>query len=291
MPKAMVQDGIELEYEVLGEGEPILLVMGLSGQLVDWPDEFVDLFVNTGHQVIRFDNRDTGLSTQTTGKTPSLWRSFWAAIRRKPAPWNGYTIEDMADDAAGLLDAIGIDSAHVVGASMGGMITQALAIRHPHRVRSICSIMSNTGDRKNGLISPSLARKFITGAKPETVEEALEATVEFFELASGPHYDAGTFRMRAKASLNRSFTPAGVTRQMAAIGASPDRTQQLGQLACPTLVVHGLVDPLVKPSGGIATAKAIPGSRLLMFPDMGHDLPEPRWLEMRDEILANIQRA
>lgn len=290
MPIAEVQDGINIEYEVSGEGEPLLLVMGLGGQLVDWPEEFVALFVEAGYRVIRFDNRDVGLSTQTDWTPASHRRAVWAAIRHKPLKNVGYTLDDMADDAAGLLAHLSLNSAHVVGMSMGGMIAQTLTIRHPGRVRSLCSVMSNTGDRKNGGLSWSLVRQFANRPTP-TRATAVDAAIEMFEAISGPQFDADAYRGRAQESVDRSFTPTGVGRQTAAIIASSDRTDQLGQVACPTLVIHGMVDPLVKPSGGTATAAAVPGSRLLLFPDMGHDLPESRWEEMRDAIVANTHRA
>ncbi len=290
MPRTRVQDGIEIEYDVFGEGEPILFVMGLAGQLIDWPEEFVGLFVAEGYQVIRFDNRDSGLSTHEDWKPPSPMRQLWAAIRRKPVAGAGYTLDDMADDAAGLLDVLGHDSAHVVGASMGGMISQTLATRHPERVRSLCSIMSNTGDRRHGLFSWRLAARFAT-RRPPSRKNAVDYTVQVMEAIAGPTFDAEAYRVRAKASIERMFTPAGVMRQATAVAASPDRTEALAGLTCPTLVIHGLLDPLVKPSGGTATAKAVPNARLLMFPEMGHDLPLGRWDEIRDEIVANCRRA
>jgi len=281
---------MHLEYEIRGTGEPILFVMGLGGQLIDWPEDFVDLFVNEGYQTIRFDNRDVGLSTQTDWTPPSREKMISALLRRRPLKRVGYTLEDMSADASGLLDALDIPSAHIVGVSMGGMITQGLAINHPSRVRSLCSIMSNTGDRKNGGVAWSLVRKF--GRRPApTIENAVEESVATFRAVSGDHFDEHSYRELAAQGVARSFTPAGVARQTAAIFASPDRTLGLGGLDTPALIVHGLQDPLVKPSGGIATAEAIPDSRLLMFGDMGHDLARPRWEEMRDAILANIDRA
>ncbi|GJM38916.1 MAG: alpha/beta hydrolase [Acidimicrobiales bacterium] len=285
-----VSTGMTLEYDVRGEGEPILFVMGLAGQLIDWPEEFVDLFVDEGYQVIRFDNRDIGLSTQTEWDPPSQNKVLMAMLRRKALKDVGYTVEDMAADAAALLEALGTGPAHVVGASMGGMITQAMAINHPSKVRSICSIMSNTGDKKNGGIAFSLMAKL--GRRPApTLENAVDESVTMFRAISGEHFDEEEHRKRGQEGVSRSFTPAGVARQTAAIAGSPDRTARLGKVTVPALVVHGLQDPLVKPSGGITTARAIPGSRLLMFGDMGHDLPRPRWLEMRDAILTNIRRA
>lgn len=283
-------NGVTIEYDVRGEGEPLLLVMGLAGQLSDWPDEFVDLFVERGYRVIRFDNRDIGLSTQTGGKPPSQWKLLLASIFRRKFKSTEYTLTDMANDAAGLLDALGVERAHVVGVSMGGMIAQELAIEHPGKVMSLCSIMSNTGDRKTGGIAFSLIRD-IGRPKPPTRETALEQQVVLFRAISGPHFDEETFRPHAQASIDRSFTPAGASRQTGAIAGSRDRTELLASVTAPTLVIHGLVDPLVQPSGGIATAQAIPGSRLLAFGDMGHDLPRPRWHEIRDAIVRNAARA
>ena len=290
MASTHVSTGMTLEHDIRGEGEPILFVMGLGGQLIDYPEEFVDLFVDEGYQAIRFDNRDIGLSTQTDWTPPSQKKSMLSMVVRRPLKNVGYTVDDMAADGAALLDALEIESAHIVGISMGGMITQAMAINHPSKVKSICSIMSNTGDRKNGGIKMSLMRKL--GRRPvPTLDTAVEETVFLFAAISGDHFDQEETRKLATAGVTRSFTPAGVARQTAAIGGSPDRTARLRSVSVPALVIHGLQDPLVKPSGGIATARAIPGPRPLLPPDMGHDPPRPRWEEMRDAIVANIRRA
>ena len=281
---------ITIDYEVLGSGEPMLFVMGLGGQLTAWPDDFVQLFLDRGFQVIRFDNRDIGLSTQTDWEPPSHGKMMRSFISRRILRDVGYTVPDMADDAAGLLDALDISSCHVMGISMGGMISQELAIRHPAKVRSLCSIMSNTGDRKNGGIAATLIPK-IARQKPATRETAVEAAVDTFTAISGPHFDADEYRLVAHADVTRSFTPDGVARQTAAIAGSRDRTALLGSVSVPTLVIHGLIDPLVQPSGGIATTKAIPNARLLAFADMAHDLPRPRWQEMCDAIVRNAERA
>lgn len=283
-------NGMTIEYDIRGDGEPMLLVMGLAGQLVDWPDDFVDLLVDQGFKVIRFDNRDIGLSTKTNWTPPSDAKTIRSMITRRPLPGVGYTISDMAADAAGLLDALGIADAHVVGMSMGGMIAQELAINHPQKVRSLCSVMSNTGDRKNGGIAASLLAK-MARRKPPTKATAADASVELFSLIAGPHYDPIEHRKLVALNIERSFAPDGVARQTAAIAGSRNRTPFLALVKAPTLVIHGLVDPLVKPSGGVATAKAVPGARLLAFPDMGHDLPRPRWFEMRDAIIENCGRA
>ncbi|MEM7285512.1 MAG: alpha/beta hydrolase [Actinomycetota bacterium] len=289
MPSTTVND-ITLEYDVQGDGEPLLLVMGLGGQLIDWPQEFVDLFLAEGFQVIRFDNRDVGLSTQTSWTPPNRRKTLMSMVTRRPLPGVGYTLTDMAGDAAAVLDAVGLDSAHVVGASMGGMIAQELAIEHPDRVRSICSIMSNTGDRRNGGIAASLIRKLARMDAPVR-ETALDDSVEMFRMISGPLFDEPRFRELSAMAIERSWAPDGVTRQSAAIAGSRDRTPLLASVTVPTLVIHGLVDPLVKHSGGVATAHAIPGARLLSFPDMGHDIPQPRLDEIRDAIVLNTRRA
>jgi pimeloyl-ACP methyl ester carboxylesterase len=287
--RARLANGIEIEHDVHGDGEPLLLIMGLGGQLVAWPVEFVDRMVGNGFKVIRFDNRDIGLSTKIDAPAPTLRQlaAVVAARRRAKPP---YWLSDMADDAAGLLDHLGIARAHVLGISMGGMIAQALAIGHPERVASLTSIMSNTGDRVHGHIHPALARRLarlVTGAP----DDAIANGVEIFRLISGPHFDADAARQLIEAGYRRSSDPAGTARQAMAIVAGPSRTPELRRVTAPTLVVHGLLDRLVMPSGGVATAKAIPGSRLLMYPDMAHDLPRPRWDELIDEIVTNTRRA
>ncbi len=286
---AQVQaNGITIEYESTGDGEPLLLVMGLGGQLTDWPDGFAELLAEQGFRVITFDNRDIGLSTEFDWEAPSQVRSVAGMLARRP-PKAGYLLGDMAADAAGLLDALDIDSAHVVGMSMGGMIAQTLAIEHQGRVRSMTSIMSNTGDRKNGRIAAKLMAKLARMPRP-TRENAVDVSVANFTLFAGPHFDEEEHRRRAKISVERSFRPQGTARQTAAIMASPDRTPALRRVDVPTLAIHGLVDPLVKPSGGIATAMAVPDARLLMFPDMGHDLPVPRRAEIVNAIRSNAER-
>lgn len=281
-------NGITLEYERTGSGEPVLLVMGLAAQLTAWPVDFVAALVDRGFEVIRFDNRDAGLSSECDWEPPSPIKSFLLKLFRRPIE-TGYLIDDMADDAAGLLDALDIPAAHVVGASMGGMIAQALAVRHENRVRSLTSIMSNPGDGSGGAAAKVLLQLARRG-EPRR-DRAVEQTVATFRVISGPHFDEAEYRPLAEAAVARSYRPEGTARQTAAIMASPDRTPHLEMLRIPTLVIHGLVDPLVRPSGGIATAEAIPRSRLLMFPDMGHDLPAPRLDEMVEAIEINTRRA
>ena len=281
-------NGITIEYEEYGSGEPLLLIMGLSGQLVAWPMDWVQRWVELGFRVIRFDNRDIGLSSKMPGEPPTIARIVRAAASRRLAR-SDYLLSDIADDSVGVLDHLGIDKAHIVGVSMGGMIAQCMAIDHPERVKSLTSIMSNTGDRRHGRPRASLLRK-LPKLVARTPEEAVDKSVETFRLISGPHFDEVEVRHLAELALKRGFDADGAARQAMAVLASSDRTAALGGVRAPTLVIHGLVDPLVMPSGGMATAKAIPGSRLLMFPDMGHDLPRPRWDEIIAAILDNTRR-
>ena len=289
MASTTVSTGITLEYEVHGEGDPLLLVMGLGGQLVAWPATFIAGLVDRGFQVITFDNRDIGLSTKIDAAPPTKTQSAMFSISRRFAK-SAYLLSDMAKDAVGLLDALNIERAHVVGMSMGGMIAQTMAIEHPSRVRSLTSIMSTTGNPRVGRPKTSVllrAGKLTRGSK-ETFPERQAA---LFKLFSGSLYDELEIREVAKLSVERNFTPDGTARQMAAIMASPDRTPLLKKLNVPTLVVHGLEDGLVQPSGGYATTKAILGARLLAFPDMGHNLPQARIPEILDEIKRNTLRA
>jgi pimeloyl-ACP methyl ester carboxylesterase len=282
-------NGITIEYEEQGSGEPLLLVMGLGGQLIDWPQEFVDHVADQGFRVIRLDNRDSGLSTEFTGQPPTTWQLAKAMLFRRPIA-SEYLLSDMANDAVGLLDALDVGGAHVVGVSMGGMIAQTMAIQSPQRVRSLTSVMSTTGSRKVGRPKLALIVKFAR-RNPPTQGTAIEEAVETFRAICGPTFDEVEFLEMAKASTERSFRPAGTARQTAAIMASGDRTAQLELLDVPTLVVHGLLDPLVRPTGGMATAEAVPGSRLLMYNDMAHDLPRTRWAETVDAIARNAARA
>lgn len=286
---AVQANGITIEYDERGDGIPLLMVMGLGAQLTDWPPALLDELAARGFRVITFDNRDSGLSTEMQGIPPTIQQLARSFVFRRDVPAE-YRLSDMAADACGLLDALGIGEAHVVGASMGGMIAQTMAIEHGQRVRSMTSIMSTTGNRRVGQPAPSVVRRWLR-RPPPTPNNAVEVAVETFRHICGPTFDETEFRDLAEASVARSYRPAGTARQLAAVAASGDRTDALRRLNVPTLVVHGLVDPLVRPSGGIATAKAIVGSRLLMFNDMGHDLPSTRLAEMADAVTANAERA
>lgn len=282
-------NGLTIDYEIDGTGEPLLCVAGLGMQLSGWPSVWVDAWTRRGYQVIRVDNRDIGRSSKTDGPVPTF-RQLAGGIVAGRFAHSPYTVEDMADDLAGLLDRIGLDSANVVGVSMGGMISQALAIRHPQRVRSLTSIMSNTGDRRTGRPSTRLLAK-LGRLMPRDGTVTVDSTVEVFRLISGPHFDEAEARQLILAGLERSTDSVGTRRQLLAIEASPNRTPGLRRLTVPALVIHGMLDRLVAPSGGVATARAIPGSRLLMFPDMAHDLPRQRLDEVVDAIDANVARA
>lgn len=285
---SVTANGITIEYEDEGSGEPMLLVMGLSGQLIDWPRDFVDMLLAKGFRVIRFDNRDAGLSTEFPDRPPSMRAMALGSLVGR-APQAAYHLTDMADDAVALLDALGIERAHVVGVSMGGMIAQTIAIHHPDRVLSLVSIMSTTGNRRKGRPKPSLLTK-AARLPVRTKENAAEVGMQIWRLISGPHFDEREVQRSIAAAVARSVRPQGSLRQTAAILAAPDRTAALGRVGVPTLVIHGMVDPLVQPSGGVATASAIHGSRLLMFDDMGHDLPAPRRQEIVDAIAENARR-
>jgi pimeloyl-ACP methyl ester carboxylesterase len=289
---AIDANGITIEYDVHGAdaGDPLLLVMGLGGQLIAWPLEFVNILVERGFRVVRYDNRDSGLSTMIDAPPPTTRQMVLSTISKRFAKHATYTLADLADDAAGLLDALGIERAHVVGASMGGMISQTLAIRHRDKTASLTSIMSNTGDRRHGRAAFGLLRSLSKLMSDDPVL-AVDRGVEMARLTSGPHFDERVAREQVTAACERSYNPAGTGRQALAISASPDRTAALGTVTVPTLVIHGLADRLVRSSGGVATAKAVPGSRLVMYPDMAHDLPRPRWPEIADEIEMNARRA
>lgn len=282
-------NGLTIEYETRGSGEPMLLVMGLGAQMVAWPDDFINEMVARGFQVIWFDNRDIGLSTKIDVPALPLSKLLTAGLSgRKPNA--SYDLGDMAADAIALLDALNIDKFHVAGVSMGGMISQTMAIAHPDRVLSLTSIMSNTGDKRHGLASMKILGKLRKLMNPSE-DEAVEAQVSLFKLIGGPLVNDDEVRAAATLAFERDFDRAGVSRQLSAILASPNRTPDLKNVMAPTLVIHGLSDRLVGYSGGVTTAKAIPDARLLLFPDMGHDLPRSLWPEIIDAIVVNTKRA
>lgn len=282
-------NGIELEYESFGSptAPTILLVMGLGMQLLGWDPELCGRLADRGFHVIRYDNRDIGLSTGfDEAGLPDLAALFTDPSR---AP---YLLEDLAEDAAGLLAGLGIRAAHVVGVSMGGMIVQELAIRHPDAVLSLCSIMSTTGARDVGQPTPE-ALAALTAAPGADRAGAIERGLRAWRVLESPAYRHSDDQLRetTAAAYDRANRPAGSARQLAAILCSPDRTERLRTLDVPTQVIHGEADPLIDVSGGRATAEAVPGARLLLIPGMGHDLPEELWDTYIEAIVTNAQRA
>jgi pimeloyl-ACP methyl ester carboxylesterase len=265
---------------------PLLLIMGLGAQMIWWEDDFCRLLAGRGYYVVRFDNRDIGRSTYIDAAPPDLARVFSGAEPLR-AP---YLLDDMARDAVGLLDALRIDKAHVVGASMGGMIAQLVAIHNPERVLTLTSIMSTTGER--GLPPPRPEVWAALVAPPPTTPEAyVEANIKMAELLRG-YADAGEAadaRVRATRATQRGLNPAGGVRQTAAILASGSRKELLAKVTAPTLVIHGTDDPLVSVEGGRATAQAIPGAKLREFAPMGHTLPRALWPQLTDVIAEHAR--
>jgi pimeloyl-ACP methyl ester carboxylesterase len=277
---------IDLCYETFGDpsAPPMLLVMGLGGQMVLWDDRFCETLAERGFYVIRFDNRDVGRSTilRELG-IPSRTQLF---VRdRRGAK---YSLDDMAGDAAGLMRELDFGSAHVVGVSMGGMIAQTLAIQHPRRVRSLVSIMSSTGNRRVGQAHPRLWPRMLRRVRRDR-EGYIRDFIETYQTIGSTLYppDPARMRKRAERCFERGLHPSGAARQLAAIITADDRTPFLQELDVPTTVIHGTADPLVSPSGGRATADAIPGSRLVMLEGMGHDMPPALWPQIIDAICEN----
>jgi pimeloyl-ACP methyl ester carboxylesterase len=282
-------NGIELEYDTFGSpADPdMLLVMGLSMQMTGWEPGLCELLAGQGFHVIRFDNRDIGLSTHLdSAPVPDPF-----AVLGGDASGVPYLLGDLADDAAGLLTALGIEQAHVVGVSMGGMIVQELLLHHSERLLTACSIMSTTGAADVGQPSPAAAASLISPPSKSRAE-AIDRGVAVWRILQSPAYPRTDEVMYAQeaAFYDRSYHPAGSARQLAAILASPDRTPGLREVTVPTLVMHGEADPLVDISGGIATAAAIPDSVLRTYPGMGHDLPPELWDAYVEEIIANTKR-
>jgi len=279
-------NGIQIEYETFGDGSnsPLLLIMGLGAQMIVWDTEFCQQLADRGFFVIRFDNRDVGLSTHfDDAPVPDI-----AAAMQGDTSSASYTLSDMASDAAGLLDALDIRAAHIVGASMGGMIAQTFAIEHPDKTLSLCSIMSTTGDTAVGQPTPE-ALAMLTSRPPQTAEEAADAAVAAAKVIGGKRYPLDEQRTRARAveGWNRNHDDVGFARQLVGIMASGDRTSSLRDVTAPTVVIHGVEDPLVTPSGGEATAKAVPGADLVNVEGMGHDLPIQVWPQIIDVIVDN----
>jgi pimeloyl-ACP methyl ester carboxylesterase len=270
---ARVAPGIDLCFQTFGDpaGEPLLLVMGLGGPMTWWDPDLCRMLADRGFFVIRYDNRDTGRSSRVRARVTrrQVVEGFFGRGPRPP-----YTLDDMAGDAFGLLDHLGLDTAHVVGVSMGGMIVQTMAVLHPERVRSLTSIMSTTGRRTVGWQDPRLL-PLLLARNEGTLEGYLAANARVTRIIGSPGYrePADVVEARGRETYARGLSASGVARQTLAILRQPDRSRRLRELTMPALVIHGLADKMVHVSGGRATARAIPGAELLLIPGMGHDLP------------------
>lgn len=280
---------IELCYETYGDpSDPaLLLIMGLGTQMVAWRPDFCEQLAGNGFHVVRFDNRDIGRSTKVEGPPPTVAQ----LLRRSPRA-GVYRLSDMAEDAIGLLDHLGVQAAHVVGASMGGMIAQTMAARHPERVLSLASIMSTTGNRWKGQPHLKLYPLFLR--RSPTDRDAFIAHIgRVFAAIGSPGFDRDEDEIKAIAaeSFDRDRDPAGGARQLGAIVASGDRTTEVRRITAPTVVIHGTRDVLVRPSGGRATAAAIPGAKLVLIDGMGHDLPRAVWPRIVEAVVENTRRA
>ncbi len=285
---ARLSSGIEIAHETFGDpaAEPLLLIMGLGGPMTWWHPDLCAMLADRGFYVIRFDNRDVGRSSRVPGSVPlsrkALVRAFLGDRR-----YAAYTLDDMADDTVELLDHLGVDRAHVTGVSMGGMIAQTIAVTRPHRVRSLVSIMSSTGARRVGWQDPRLL-PLLLAPVAHTKQAYIERAVRSWRSISSSVYPTSDEDVAARAAetWERGYDPAGAARQTLAILAQPDRSARLRELRMPAAVVHGLSDKLVHASGGRATARAIPGSELVLVPGMAHDLPQPLY----DLVVGVVRR-
>ncbi len=288
MPRAQA-NGLELEYDTFGDPAqpPVVLVMGLGAQMITWEEGFCELLAGRGFHVVRFDNRDAGLSTSLDDHGVPDLAAVMAGTSKAP-----YLLPDLAGDVTGLFDALGFAKAHLVGASMGGMVAQQVAIDHPDRLLSLTSIMSTTGDPAVGQTSPA-ALASLTRERAATREEAIEQSIAAYRVTGSPGYPATEEYLRHKATraYDRAQHPFGMQRQAAAVVASGDRTERLRDVRVPTVVLHGDADVMIDVSGGKATAAAIPGAELVILPGMGHNLPEPLWPDIVDAIQRATTRA
>ncbi|MGZ4428302.1 MAG: alpha/beta fold hydrolase [Nocardioidaceae bacterium] len=288
---AALPTGVKICYQTFGDpaGTPVLLVMGLGGPMTWWDPEFCRKLVDRGFYVIRYDNRDTGRSSRVRARVrrSMLVRAFLGQRVRVP-----YSLDDMADDGFGLLDHLGVDAAHVVGISMGGMIAQSMALTRTGRVLSLTSIMSTTGRRSVGWQDPRLA-PMLLARRAQSREAYVASSARIWTVIGSPLYPDTPENVaeRAGETWDRGVSASGVVRQMLAILTAPDRTRRLRGLRIPTLVVHGMNDKMVHVSGGRATSHAIPGSELLLVPGMGHDLPRDLYDTFADAIASTAAKA
>jgi pimeloyl-ACP methyl ester carboxylesterase len=293
MPKAHA-NGIEIEYACYGheDARPLLLLRGLGTQLIQWDPRLCERIASAGHRLVIFDNRDVGLSTHLSEAAVPELGGVARALAEGRRPEVPYTVDDMADDVVGLMDALAFASVHVAGISMGGMIAQQVAIRHPQRVRSLTSIMSSTSEPGLPAPTPEAQAALMEPAPKErkAYQEYSVRTARCFA-GDGFPFDAEAQRELAGRVFDRAFDPDGVGRQMAAVVASGSRHEALARVRTPALVIHGSADPLIPPAGGEATARAIPGARLELIEGMGHDLPEGAWPALVDAITAHTRSA
>lgn len=290
-------NGLELAYEDMGDvlHPPILLIMGLSAQLLHWPLGFCEQLVAQGYRVIRFDNRDIGLSTKLAHLKVEgpFWKRMLRAQFGLPSPVP-YTLHDMAEDVRGLLDFLQIPSAHIVGASMGGMIAQLFASRYPQRVRTLGIIFSSTNQPLLPPPARSALKPFLSGpGKDATRDQVIAHSMRLLRIIGSPRYplDPEELRAHASASYDRCYYPAGIVRQLNAVLGTGSLRPYSRRISRPTVVIHGLNDPLVRPACGKAVARAIPKARLLMIPGMGHDLPPGVWQRISHALVVNAKRA
>jgi pimeloyl-ACP methyl ester carboxylesterase len=288
-------NGIQIEYETSGDmsGRPLLLIIGLSGQMIWWDDELCKDLAERGHYVIRFDNRDTGLSTKFEKAGRQDFKKMFGQILKGEKISTPYSLDDMADDAVGLLDALGIQRAHICGMSMGGRIAQTIAIRHPSRVRSLISIYTTTGNPELPKPKPEVMQ-VLTASPPREREEYIKYQLGVQKILSGPGFpvDEKWVCKIMGQSYDRCFYPQGTGRQLLAILTQIDRRSALALVKAPTLVIHGTDDPLVPVEGGKDTAKAIPGSELMLIQGMGHDIPHGgAWPRIVEAITAHTKKA
>ncbi len=287
------QGGLNLCFQTHGDSsnEPLLLVMGFTAQMISWPMGMIEALVDRGFFVVAYDNRDVGLSDKSAGDMPDA-----AALMARARDGEDvsaevpYTLADMAADGIGVLDHLGIDKAHVVGASMGGMIVQEMAVHFSDRLLSVTSIMSTTGNPEVGEAEPEAMTALLT-PPPEGREAIIENMIKVNQIIGGPLWSEDMARMRSTESYDRSFNPAGAAFQLAAIAASGNRTDRLSGVTTPFLVLHGRQDSLIGMSGALATADAVPGADLVVLDAMGHDLPEPLWPQITDAIAGIARRS
>jgi pimeloyl-ACP methyl ester carboxylesterase len=288
-----VSDGVSIAYETFGEpgDPPVLLVMGFGAQLIAWQEDFCSMLAGRGRYVIRYDNRDCGLSSRFDDHPVDVGRLI-ATVSRGDIPaaraMIPYSLQDMADDGLGLLTALGIEQAHVVGSSMGGMIAQVMTISHPDRVLTLTSMMSSTGEPAYGR-STAAAQQALFDPRPSDREGYIATSERALTWSSRRYANLGAIRKLAAQSYDRAYYPAGAGRQLGAMLLAGSRADALQALNVPTLVIHGLDDTLIDPSGGRRTAELIPGAELLLIADMGHDRPRELWDDLCDAIEAHTR--